>query len=347
VPDWLAEPLARTKSLTAHARGEHSSPVTSGLQTLLRRVASGSPHAIVMAFIDFGRLDRGSTASPPSPREIHGATRAQIGRRPAHAAPTAGRAAHHVGRGFRTRRRPSEGSLMRFSCSAVTDFLGGPLRCTSRREDTMSASSTASCVANTTSSSGRAAWCPSRTCTHGWALARRQRETVTPFIGDLTDADVIQRALRHFEPDAVVHFAEQRSAPYSMIDRSHAVYTRPTTSSETSTSSSQSPSRTRHPPGEARDDGRVRDAEHRHQKGFIKVTHRGRTGPRSRSRRARLLLPPVESLRFRQHRVHVPSWGLRATDLNQESCTGNRPPRPASTPDWRPASTTTRSSGRS
>jgi UDP-sulfoquinovose synthase len=28
-----------------------------------------------------------------------------------------------------------------------------------------------------------------------------------------------------FGPDAVVHFAEQRAAPYSMIDRSHAVYT--------------------------------------------------------------------------------------------------------------------------
>jgi UDP-sulfoquinovose synthase len=28
-----------------------------------------------------------------------------------------------------------------------------------------------------------------------------------------------------FRPDAVVHFAEQRSAPYSMVDRKHAVYT--------------------------------------------------------------------------------------------------------------------------
>ena len=27
------------------------------------------------------------------------------------------------------------------------------------------------------------------------------------------------------EPDAIVHFGEQRSAPYSMIDREHAVYT--------------------------------------------------------------------------------------------------------------------------
>lgn len=31
--------------------------------------------------------------------------------------------------------------------------------------------------------------------------------------------------LQQFEPDAVVHFGEQRSAPYSMIDRSRAIFT--------------------------------------------------------------------------------------------------------------------------
>jgi UDP-sulfoquinovose synthase len=31
--------------------------------------------------------------------------------------------------------------------------------------------------------------------------------------------------MRRYRPDAVVHFAEQRSAPYSMIDREHAVFT--------------------------------------------------------------------------------------------------------------------------
>ncbi|KAG8068970.1 hypothetical protein GUJ93_ZPchr0005g14325 [Zizania palustris] len=32
-------------------------------------------------------------------------------------------------------------------------------------------------------------------------------------------------AFKSFEPDSAVHFGEQRSAPYSMIDRSHAVFT--------------------------------------------------------------------------------------------------------------------------
>lgn len=30
---------------------------------------------------------------------------------------------------------------------------------------------------------------------------------------------------KEFEPEAVVHFGEQRSAPYSMIDRQRSIYT--------------------------------------------------------------------------------------------------------------------------
>ncbi len=45
------------------------------------------------------------------------------------------------------------------------------------------------------------------------------------FVGDLTDPVFCHRVITEFGPDAVVHFAEQRAAPYSMIDRAHAVYT--------------------------------------------------------------------------------------------------------------------------
>src|SRR6516162_6948612 len=44
-------------------------------------------------------------------------------------------------------------------------------------------------------------------------LSEKRLET---FIGDMVG---------RFRPDAVVHFAEQRSAPYSMVDRKHCVYT--------------------------------------------------------------------------------------------------------------------------
>lgn len=50
-------------------------------------------------------------------------------------------------------------------------------------------------------------------------------KTIDLFIGDITNYDFLSKAFRKFEPGAVVHFGEQRSAPYSMIDREHAVLT--------------------------------------------------------------------------------------------------------------------------
>ena len=50
-------------------------------------------------------------------------------------------------------------------------------------------------------------------------------EAVGVLVGDLTDPVFCHRMISGFRPDAVVHFAEQRAAPYSMIDRAHAVYT--------------------------------------------------------------------------------------------------------------------------
>ena len=45
------------------------------------------------------------------------------------------------------------------------------------------------------------------------------------FIGDICDYSFVQTFMRAFEPEAIVHFGEQRSAPFSMIDREHAVMT--------------------------------------------------------------------------------------------------------------------------
>jgi len=45
------------------------------------------------------------------------------------------------------------------------------------------------------------------------------------FEGDVTDYGFLASMFREFQPESLVHFAEQRSAPYSMIDRAHAVFT--------------------------------------------------------------------------------------------------------------------------
>jgi UDP-sulfoquinovose synthase len=44
-------------------------------------------------------------------------------------------------------------------------------------------------------------------------------------VGDITDYDFLSSYIQAFEPEAVIHYAEQRAAPYSMIDRKHAVFT--------------------------------------------------------------------------------------------------------------------------
>jgi UDP-sulfoquinovose synthase len=50
-------------------------------------------------------------------------------------------------------------------------------------------------------------------------------KVIENYVGDICDYDFFAAMLQSFEPEAIVHFAEQRSAPYSMIDRKHAVFT--------------------------------------------------------------------------------------------------------------------------
>lgn len=44
-------------------------------------------------------------------------------------------------------------------------------------------------------------------------------------VGDLTDFEFVTQCFADFQPDAVVHLAQMPSAPYSMIDRDHSVWT--------------------------------------------------------------------------------------------------------------------------
>ncbi len=50
-------------------------------------------------------------------------------------------------------------------------------------------------------------------------------KTIDLYVGDVADSEFLSSTIKSFEPEAVVHFAEQRSAPYSMIDLKHATYT--------------------------------------------------------------------------------------------------------------------------
>jgi UDP-sulfoquinovose synthase len=48
---------------------------------------------------------------------------------------------------------------------------------------------------------------------------------IKSYVGDLCDPTFVHQMIGDFHPDTIVHFGEQRAAPYSMISQKHAVYT--------------------------------------------------------------------------------------------------------------------------
>lgn len=53
-------------------------------------------------------------------------------------------------------------------------------------------------------------------------FSSKQLDLVAVYVSNF---DFLAEAFKSFEPEAVIHFGEQSSAPYSMIDRGRAVYT--------------------------------------------------------------------------------------------------------------------------
>ncbi|MBZ5565244.1 MAG: NAD-dependent epimerase/dehydratase family protein [Acidobacteriia bacterium] len=50
-------------------------------------------------------------------------------------------------------------------------------------------------------------------------------QAIDSFVGDLRNYGMVESALVAFRPEAIVHYGEQPSAPYSMIDHNRAVFT--------------------------------------------------------------------------------------------------------------------------
>eukprot|EP00976_Prorocentrum_cordatum_P109870 1195091-Prorocentrum_minimum.AAC.4 len=59
----------------------------------------------------------------------------------------------------------------------------------------------------------------------GLSLARAGGKEISLHIGDICDYEFFSEAVKSFMPDAMVHFGEQRSAPYSMLNRAKGVFT--------------------------------------------------------------------------------------------------------------------------
>ncbi|HVA09740.1 MAG TPA: NAD-dependent epimerase/dehydratase family protein [Acidimicrobiales bacterium] len=154
------------------------------------------------------------------------------------------------------------------------------------------------------------------------------------FIGDLTEEAFVYDMIGRFRPDAVVHFAEQRSAPYSMVDRKHAVYTQVNnvvgTLNLLYAIADIDPSIHLVKLGTMGEYGTPNiDIE----EGYIEITHRGRTDV--------LPFPKQPGSFYHLSKVHDSHniafccriWGLRATDLNQGVVYGQSTPETTLHPD--------------
>jgi len=56
-------------------------------------------------------------------------------------------------------------------------------------------------------------------------LKKEHGDKVSFHEGDMLNPDFINGVVKNFQPDGIVHLAEQPSAPFSMIDQKHTVYT--------------------------------------------------------------------------------------------------------------------------
>jgi UDP-sulfoquinovose synthase len=147
---------------------------------------------------------------------------------------------------------------------------------------------------------------------------QRSELDIHPFIGDLTDGEFTDRVVREFAPEAIVHYGEQPSAPYSMIDRQHAVFSQ--TNNVTGTLNVLFAMRDHAPDCHLVKLGTMGEYGTPNidiEEGYIEIEHRGRkdTLPFPKMPGSFYHLSKVHD----SHNIHFAcrTWGLRATDLNQ------------------------------
>jgi UDP-sulfoquinovose synthase len=146
-------------------------------------------------------------------------------------------------------------------------------------------------------------------------------------IGDLTDAVFTYAVVSECNPDAIVHFGEQRSAPYSMIDREHAVYTQ--VNNVVGTLNLMYAIAEVNPAIHLVKLGTMGEYGYPNidiEEGFIEINHNGRTDV--------LPYPKQPGSFYHLSKVHDSAnimfacrvWGLRSTDLNQGIVYGQSTP---------------------
>lgn len=137
-------------------------------------------------------------------------------------------------------------------------------------------------------------------------------------VGDLLNARFIYKVLEEFKPDAIIHYAEQPSAPYSMQSRQTAVYTQ---SNNVIGNLNLLFGIRSHCPNahliKLGTMGAYGTPNIDIEEGYITISHNGRTD--------HLPFPKQPGSFYHLSKVHDSAnilfacriWGLRATDLNQ------------------------------
>jgi UDP-sulfoquinovose synthase len=137
-------------------------------------------------------------------------------------------------------------------------------------------------------------------------------------VGDLCNHRFIDQVIDQFNPEAIVHYAEQPSAPYSMQSRGTAVYTQ--SNNIVGTLNLLFTMRRRCPDAHLVKLGTMGEYGTPNidiEEGYLTVTHKGRTDT--------LPFPKQPGSFYHLSKVHDSHniafacriWGIRATDLNQ------------------------------
>ena len=141
---------------------------------------------------------------------------------------------------------------------------------------------------------------------------------IKSYVGDLCEPEFVHQMVRDFHPETIVHFAEQRAAPYSMISQAHAVYTQ--------TNNVVGNLNVMYAIADVDRDihlvklgtmGEYGQPNIDIEEGWLEVEHKGR--------KDRMIYPKRPGSFYHCSKVHDSTniefgcriWGLRATDLNQ------------------------------
>lgn len=138
------------------------------------------------------------------------------------------------------------------------------------------------------------------------------------FVGDLTEYEFAASVLEQFRPDTVIHYGEQPSAPYSMIDVRHATFTQ--ANNVVGTLNVLFAIRDRSPETHLVKLGTMGEYGTPNidiEEGYLTVSHNGREHT--------FLYPKTAGSLYHLSKVHDSNnidfacriWNLRATDLNQ------------------------------